>query len=113
MTIQEAITRAKALTGDNKPDALLVRWLSEYDGKLALTLYHNDSPEPYDPISDLNHDLLVPFPHDQVYVHYLEAMIYFANGEYDRVENARAMQNKALADYKAYVRRTGQELRSC
>ena len=106
MTIQQAINNAKALTGQVVDDATLVRWLSELDGRLAFEFYRADVWTPYDPVNDLAAELLVPFPWDGLYVHHLEAMTYFSDAEYDRYENARALGEKTLADFRAFMQRT-------
>lgn len=106
MLISEAIANVKALTGAVVDDATLVRWLSEFDGKLALEFFHEDEFEPYDPVDDLTTELKIPFPWDGVYVHHLEAMTYYTNGEYDRSANARAMSEAALSDYRKHMQRT-------
>ena len=49
--------------------------------------------------------LLLPPPWDEAYVHHLEAMTYYATGEYARYENARIMTEKLLGEYKAHDRR--------
>ena len=106
MTIQQAINNAKALTGQVVENATLVRWLSELDGRLAFEFYRADVWTPYDPVNDLNAELLVPFPWDGLYVHHLEAMTYFSDAEYDRYENARTLGEKTLADFRAFMQRT-------
>ena len=106
MTIQQAINNAKALTGQVVDDATLVRWLSELDGQLALTLYRAAAWAPYDPVDDLTKTLLVPFPRDGLYASHLAAMTGFTNGEYDRYENARTMSERTLAAFRAYMQRT-------
>ena len=104
MKLSEAINRAKALTGQTKGNAIMVRWLNEMDGQLAATFYHEDFT-PYS-TADLTQDLLVPWPWDEAYIHYLEAMIYFSNGETERYEDARTMSEQTLREYKAYMQRT-------
>lgn len=111
MTIREAITLATALTGQVVADALLVRWLSEFDGKLAVSFFREDEWTPYNPTTDMDKELLVPYPYDGTYTNHLEAMTYFTNGEYDRYENARTMSEKVLADYRAFMQRT--QARQC
>ena len=106
MTIAEALDHARAMTGQVFDDAALVRWLSELDGRLALELGWMPRP-PYDPEGSRETALLAPFPWDGLYVHHLEAMTYYSNGEYDRYENARAMAERKTADWRAYLRRTG------
>ena len=106
MLISEALAAAGALTGQTVDGAAAVRWLSELDGRLAFELYRMAAWTPYDPADDLQSELLVPFPWDGLYVHHLEAMTYYATGEYARYENARIMTEKLLGEYKAHVRRT-------
>lgn len=111
MKISEAIAGAQALTGQAADAATLVRWLSELDGQLALTLCRAGAWAPYDAAADQTKDLLVPFPWDGLYVNHLAAMTYFTNGEYDRYENERVMSEKTLTDFRAYMRRTGSRRR--
>ena len=108
MTISDALARARALTGQVFDTATLVGWLSELDGRLALELGFDGPQAPYDPTDDLSTALLAPFPWDGFYVHHLEAMTYYSAGEYDRYENARALAERKLADWRAYLRRSGQ-----
>ena len=106
MLISEAISHAAALTGQTVGDAELVRWLSELDGVLALAIYRLPAWQPYDARSDQSRELLVPYPWDGLYVHHLAAQTYFADGEYDRYENERAMFERQLAQFRAYLMRT-------
>ena len=106
MTISEAIALATDLTGQVLPNTILVRWLSEFDGKLAVTFFHEDEWEPYNPATDMNKDLLVPYPYDGTYVDYLAAMTSYSRAEYDRYESSKIMSDKTLSDYKAYMMRT-------
>lgn len=106
MLITEALSAAAALTGQTPDTATAVRWLSEADGRLAFELYRADAWTPYDPTDDLGSELLVPFPWDGFYVHHLEAMTYFTNGEYDRCENARIMSESVLGDFRRFLQRT-------
>lgn len=108
MTITNAISNTTALTGQVVDNATLVRWLSELDGQLALEFYKETEWTAYDPISDLSTQLRVPHPYDGLYVHYLAAKTYFADGEYDRYENERVLQDAELKQYTAFLRRTGQ-----
>ena len=106
MTVSEAISNTTALTGQVVPNATLVRWLSELDGRLAFELYRVEAWAPYDPVADMSVELLVPYPWDGLYVHHLEAMTYYTNAEYDRYENACAVGEQALADFRAFMQRT-------
>ena len=91
------------MTGTVVDDAALCRWLSELDGRLAFEFYKADAWLPYTVEDDKNCELLVPFPWDGLYIHHLEAMTYYTNGEYDRYKNAMAMSEKVLDDYRKFV----------
>lgn len=105
MLINTAITEAAALTGQVVPQATALRWLSELDGQLALEFYFAGEWAPYAE-ADLQSELAVPFPWDGgVYVHHLEAQTYFANGEYERYANARAMSESKLDEFRRHVQR--------
>lgn len=106
MLVSEAIAAVQAITGKAATTSTLVRWLSEFDGKLAFETYRVPEWRPYDPTDDQSTELLIPYPWDGVYVHHLEAMTYYTNGEYDRYENARTMTERALSEFKAYLMRT-------
>ena len=106
MTISAAISNVTALTGQVVSNAVLVRWLSEFDGRLALEFFREESFTPYAP-TDLTAALRIPHPWDGVYVHHLEAMTYYTNGEYDRSANARVMAEADLGEYRKFIRRLG------
>lgn len=105
MTIKQAMTAAEGLTGQVFPQEALLRWLSELDGQLAFEVWGVDSWTAYSE-EDLGSLLLVPYPWDGLYVHKLEAMTYFSNGEYDRYANAQRMYEEALGEFKRFVQRT-------
>lgn len=107
MTIQEAIAKSTALTtGTSITGADMVRWLSEYDGKLAREFFKKTDWTAYNAANDQNKALIVLQPWDGLYVHLLEKMVYYTTGEYQRSENARAMEARMLAEFKAWVMRT-------
>ena len=105
MLVIDAITQAEALTGQVFDRSVSLRWLSELDGQLALEFYGAREWAPYTE-DDLRAELAVPFPWDGgVYVHYLEAMTYFSDGEYERCANARAVFEEKLAEFRRHVQR--------
>jgi len=105
MTVAQAMANAQAVTGQVFDAATLRRWLSELDGQLAFEVWGVDSWTAYSE-EDLGSLLLVPYPWDGLYVHKLEAMTYFSNGEYDRYANAQRMYEEALGEFKRFVQRT-------
>lgn len=49
---------------------------------------------------DMNAELLVPFPFDELYVHYLHAQIMYAMGEFSKYENALVQFNSLMQAYR-------------
>lgn len=105
MKIQDAISQAKRLTGNVVADDVLCQWLSELDGRLMLDFYKGDGWASYALPGDADHELLVPYPWDGLYVHYLEAMVYYTNAEYDRYRNSYEMYNQKELDYRKWYAR--------
>lgn len=113
MRISEAINAAVALTGQAVDTETMIRWLSELDGKIAFDVFGADAWSPYTE-SETDADLLVDFPWDgRIYVPYLESMTYYSNGEYDRYENAKAMYESALLEFRKYYNRTHAPENNC
>ena len=103
-TLNEIIQRVD----ENKPNAFCtaqkVRWIAELDGRIALDVMLMDVSE----AAQLNYteaDLhkkepLISFPHDDIYVYWLEAKIDEQNGEYNKYQNAMELYN---AYYESFV----------
>ena len=106
MTVKEAMSKAQELTGTAISESTLCAWLSELDGRLMFEFYHGETWTPYATPADDGAELLVPFPWDMAYVHWLEAMCYYTNGEYDRYGNAMTMFETKMGDYRKFVTRT-------
>lgn len=106
MTIGQAISQTRKLSGNAVEDATLCRWLSELDGRLMLDFYKGGEWMSYSLPDDEDHELLVPFPWDELYVHYLEAMVYYSNGEFERYRNSYEMYNKKELDFRQWYART-------
>ena len=81
------------------------RWLSEVDGMVSRLILGEEAPVVYEYPRDMDTELLVPFPFDGVYTHYMVAMIDYHNREYGHYNNSLSMFNAALEAYsKAYIR---------
>ena len=112
MTISEALARAKAVKPNTYSDTDMIRWLSTLDGfiKEHIIDTHEGGEDivfnGYDENTSLATELIVPAPHDHIYVHWLEAQIDYANDEYDRYENTMGMYNTAYDNFKNYYNRT-------
>ena len=106
MTIGSLITKAKDMAGSAVFDAQLLDWFNDLEGQLAFDFFGVDAFAPYTS-DDLTSEPLVGWPWgEQIYVHWLEAMIYYAHAEYERYENARTMHENALWEFRRFVNRT-------
>lgn len=105
MKLSEAIAGIRATKPNQYDDGMLMGWISELDGQVFDTVLSvrddaTENPTPYG-MDDLNSRLLVPFPYDQIYLHWLSAKIDFANSEFDRYSNTMAMFNQTLESFSA------------
>ena len=111
MTIHEAIValdtrRQNVFTRQEK-----LRWLSQLDGRICaeiLCAYGQTGPDfqGYTDATDPETALLVPAPWEEMYLWYMEAQMYLADGESVRYENASAMFNACFTGYKNHYHRT-------
>lgn len=112
MTIMEAIYRADAQKPNVYPQEEKIRWLSALDGvvKKEIIDTHEGGEDiafkEYDNLSDLNTELLIPAPYDEVYIHWIEMHVDYANAEFGKYNNSKAMYNTAFSAYEKYYNRT-------
>lgn len=112
MKIIEAINRIDALKRNTYSQPDKVQWLSrvDYMVKRHIIDTHEGAEEVtftgYDSATDLNTELLVPAPYDELYLRWMEAMIDFHNGEYGKYNNAVDMFNTSYSNYQNYYNRT-------
>ena len=107
MTIIEAINLIDLLKPNAFSQPEKLRWLSLLDGKVKEEIIDTheggkDIPfKAYNEETPLDTELLIPYPHDEVYTKWLEAQIDYADNEYGRYNNSMSMFN---AEYSAYER---------
>ena len=111
MKIIEAINRIDSLKHNTYTESDKVEWLSRLDTmvkKHIIDTHEGDevSFTGYDDITNLQTELLVPAPYDEVYLRWMEAQIDYHNGEYDKYNNAMEMFNTAYEGYQNYFNRT-------
>ena len=112
MTISEALHRADELKPNTYTDLDKIRWLSTLDGLIKTKIIdtHEGGEDVtfkgYEVDTELSTELLVPAPYDHIYIHWLEAMIDYANDEYDRYQNTMEMYNSAWNAFENYYNRT-------
>ena len=112
MKIIEAINRIDALKHNTYTEADKVQWLSRVDWMVKKHIIDTHegaeavSFTGYDDLTDLQTELLVPPPYEELYLRWMEAMIDYHNGEYGKYNNAVDMFNTAYEGYQKYYNRT-------
>lgn len=111
MKIIEAITKLDALKFNTYTRSDKVEWLSRLDNMVKKHIIdtHEGAENVvftgYDDSTDLQTELLVPPPHDEMYLRWMEAQIDYHNAEYDKYNNAIIMFNAAYEAYQSYYTR--------
>ena len=107
MTILEAIQRADLLRPNQLDPAVKLRWLSTLDGQVHRELLRAfpETPEPftgYGEDTELRQTgLLIPYPYDELYLHYLLMRLDLEHGELDRYNADAAAFNRLWQSYAA------------
>lgn len=86
-------------------ERLKLWWLVTLDGRIAVEVMLMDAKQVQEFLDceypeALEHEPLVSFPHEEMYLHYLEAKIAYANEEYSSYQNAMESYNAA---YNSFV----------
>ena len=112
MTIAHAIARFDTLYPNVFPYAEKLRWLSVLDGQIfqdILSAYPENAGRSFDGYgiaTDKKTELLVPFPHDDIYIKYLAAQCDKINSDVARYVNSAAVFNAAYSEFAAFYNRT-------
>ena len=111
MTIIEAINQVDGIKFNTYSQEDKVRWLSSLDAKITAVLEGAyPSPMgfsvPYDPNADMERDLLLESPWDEMYIRWMEAMIDYNNGETDSYNRSITLFNNLYQNFcDWYIRR--------
>ena len=119
MTIKDCID----IVDNNKPNQYTikdkVRWLSLIEKTIIdeVLKTHEGYNGRYDDFAGYSEDklsvtLVVPFPHDQLYVEYLKMMIDKENGETARYNNSATSFNKYMSEYRKEYNKTHMPLKA-
>ena len=112
MKIIEAIEKIDSLKHNTYTEKDKLAWLSRLDAMVKTHIIdtHEGGEDVdfsgYDDSTDLQTELLVPLPYDEVYLRWMEAQIDYYNGEYGKYNNSIEMFNTAYAGYSNYYNRT-------
>ena len=94
MTVSDCITYIDSIEPNAYTAEQKTRWLSECEGKVYTELFLVQPYEFSPVVWDADRTLAIPAPYDRLYPRYLQAMIHYANGEYDRYANSMAVFNE-------------------
>ena len=112
MKILEAISQVDALKSNTYMQSDKVEWLSRLDAmvkKFVIDTHEADGEtifDGYDENTDLNTEMLVSAPFDEIYLRWLEAQIDYYNGEYSHYNNSISLFNNVFNQYKAAYTRS-------
>ena len=105
MKVREAIDRIDSLKHNTYTNGEKVDWLSRLDGLIKDQII--DTHEDGDDIvfegytdNDMEQELLVGAPYDEMYIRWLEAQIDYYNGEIARYNNSMMMYQAAYDDFQ-------------
>lgn len=111
MKISEAISRLDSLKHNTYTQGDKVAWLSRLDSMVKKHIIdtHEGADDVsftgYDDSTDLQTELLVKEPFDEVYLRWMEAQIDYANGEYNKYNQSILMFKAAYDGYANYYNR--------
>lgn len=97
MTILDCIQYVDSIEPNAYNNEQKARWIRECEGKVYTQVFLQqtfDFPD-LTPWAMMGMELAVPAPYNKLYPRYLQAMIHYANGEYDRYANSLQLFNEA------------------
>ena len=115
MKLFEAIDRIDSLKHNTYTNREKVEWISRLDGMVKndiIDTHEGGENITFDGYTDnnLDVDLLVPFPYDDVYIRWLESQIDYYNGEITRYNNSISMFQTAYDTFDRFYNRTHKPL---
>lgn len=111
MTIIEAINQVDGIKFNTYSQEDKVRWLSSLDAKITAVLEGAYTAPmvvsmPYDPNTDMERELMLESPWDEMYLRWMEAMIDYNNGETDSYNRSITLFNNLYQNFMDwYIRR--------
>ena len=111
MTISQAIERIDSLKQNTYNIDDKIEWLSRLDSmvkRLIIDVHEGGeyvSFNGYTASENLDTELIIPAPFDEAYLLWLESMINYYNGEYDKYNSSILMYQVAYEKFENYYRR--------
>lgn len=105
MTPNKAIEIVDRLKPNAYSEEDKLRWLNELDGMVQRLVMQDKQVTKYAYPDDMDRELLIPIPFDDVYTLFLEAKIDYYNREYANYNNSATMFEAQFNEYKKdYIR---------
>lgn len=97
MTILDCIQYVDSIEPNAYNNEQKARWIRECEGKVYTQLFLQQTYDFPDltPWAMMGLELAIPAPYNKLYPRYLQAMIHYANGEYDRYGASMQLFNEA------------------
>ena len=99
MTVQDCIDYVDSIEPNAYNNTQKAAWINECEGKVYTQLF---LVQPYE-YKTVTQQLALPAPYDRMYPRYLQAMIHYADGEYNRYQNSYAMFNEVWAEANRWL----------
>lgn len=102
-TAKQVLDRVDALLPNGYERAEKLRWLAQAEGFVRREICRETGELP-----ELTEEtaLTAETPFDELYRHYVESQIHYANGETARYNSAASLWNNAFLTYRDYCART-------
>ena len=111
MTIRQALDQLDKQQPNDYTEQEKLVWLSQLDGQAVCEVFltHTDPPcsvpPCYEAQDNLDQNLLIPPPYDQIYPVYLGMQIDRCNGELSRYDSAAQLFNNLYLTFQAWWNR--------
>lgn len=111
MKVREAIDRIDSLKHNVYSNAEKVDWLNRLDGMIKREIIDTHEGAEFVIFEgyserDMEKELLIGSPYDEMYIRWLEAQIDYYNGEIARYNNSMMMYQAAYDSYAKYYNRS-------
>lgn len=102
MTVASIIEQFNIERPNSLDDSLKVAWLLKCEKGLADSIFltHEDCPELNFDNWDMESELLVPEPYDDLYIHYLDQRVALDQNDTRRYNAAATMYNNTMLSYQ-------------
>jgi len=103
MKISDVISWVDEVKPNAFPDWVKLEWISALEGRIAADVFLMNAAEvralAYKYPADMETELLVEPPHDDIYGYWVQAKIDEANGEYTKYVNTLQIYNGHYSDF--------------